>query len=256
MATVTCTGAFTVDIYMETLVGFSSQKKGYIELSDGYVKPYTEGRWGLQTTWGETRYWGQNPTLPIRWTSELLDLGSVKDFTLNITSEFDGSISYIVHTSDLGLFAGEENEYLIEEGNTNIPAFSGQFVYVTARLNGRQLRRMTIEANSSTVNIQLTNVDTSTLPGTVGNRQLTVGRNISGILDVKVAVRAATAYPVNLYVSDTPTSEVLIPVVRSKGATPTIGLFGIDNDPRDGIVDIEFKALASQVMLGGNVYVL
>ncbi len=82
MATVTCTGAFTVEIYMETLVGFSSQKRGYVERSDGYVKPYTEGRWGLQTTWGETRYWGQNPTLQIKWTSDLLDLESLLESQL------------------------------------------------------------------------------------------------------------------------------------------------------------------------------
>jgi hypothetical protein len=61
---------------------------------------------------------------------------------------------------------------------------------------------------------------------------------------------------VNLYVSDTATSQVLIPVVKSKGATPTFALYGIDNDARDGVVDISIKALPRQALIGGSLYVL
>jgi hypothetical protein len=260
MAILSAEAALSAHFSQFTVVGFYNWRKGYVDIFDvqgnGYVRPFSQGHWGLLGNWGTAASWQQELMLPIVWTSERIDIGQIKYFTLSITSEFEGSISYLVHTSDLGLFEGEESSYLIEEGNVNIPAFYGRYVYVTARVNGNQLRRMTIEANSSTYNIQLQNVDTSTLPGTPGSRTINIGRTASAIQDVKISVRAATPYAVNLYVSDQATSEVLIPVVRGKGAEPTFGLFGIDNEPRDGIIDIECKAMARQAMLGGNVYVL
>lgn len=82
-------------------------------------------------------------------------------------------------------------------------------------------------------------------------------RSVSTIYDMNIECKAATSYAVNLYVSDTATSEVLIPVVKSKSATaPAIALYGIDNDPRDGVVDITITALPRMVMTGGNVIVI
>jgi hypothetical protein len=58
-------------------------------------------------------------------------------------------------------------------------------------------------------------------------------------------------------VSDTANSEILIPVVKSKSSSaPSFALYGIDNDPRDGVVDITITALPRQAMFGGNLVVL
>jgi len=49
----------------------------------------------------------------------------------------------------------------------------------------------------------------------------------------------------------------LIPVIESKSnTTPTFALYGIDNDPRDGIVDIQITAMRQMVMFEGNIVVL
>jgi hypothetical protein len=46
-------------------------------------------------------------------------------------------------------------------------------------------------------------------------------------------------------------------VVKNKSATsPTFALYGIDNDPRDGIVDIKITALPRMVMYGGRLTVV
>jgi hypothetical protein len=80
---------------------------------------------------------------------------------------------------------------------------------------------------------------------------------VSLIKDIVIQPKAAVSYPVNLYVSDTATSVVVIPVVTSKSPTaPTFALYGIDNDPRDSIVDITVTALPRQVFLAGNLVVL
>jgi hypothetical protein len=74
---------------------------------------------------------------------------------------------------------------------------------------------------------------------------------------MKIEPKAPTPYAVNLYVSDTPTSEVLIPVVKSKAAAaPSFVLYGIDNDPRDGVVDITLTTLPRQAMISGNMVVV
>jgi hypothetical protein len=80
---------------------------------------------------------------------------------------------------------------------------------------------------------------------------------------------------VDLYVSNTATSVLLTPIVISKTAGGTymasgyyvddyfvnatgasFALYGIDNQPRDGIVDISLKGLPRQVMAGGNLLVI
>jgi hypothetical protein len=90
-----------------------------------------------------------------------------------------------------------------------------------------------------------------------------------------ITPRAASPYAVDLYVSNTATSVLLTPIVISKTAggqyittdyiesgyfTSSFGasfaLYGIDNDARDGVVDITIKAMPRQVMSGGNLLVI
>ena len=77
------------------------------------------------------------------------------------------------------------------------------------------------------------------------------------MINLKTQNGNANNYAVNLYVSDTPTSKILIPVINSKSSSnPSFALYGIDNDPRDGIVDIKITALPRQAMFNGNLVVL
>jgi hypothetical protein len=46
-------------------------------------------------------------------------------------------------------------------------------------------------------------------------------------------------------------------VVKSKSAAaPSFVLYGIDNDPRDGVVDVTLTTLPRQAMTGGNLLVV
>jgi hypothetical protein len=237
--------------------GFIDIKQGQFDPVSGYIKAINDSRWGARTgtTWSTWTNFNDNP-LPIIWTMDEIDLGEVRRFTLSIQADFDGTIGYTIWTSDTGAFAGEETETVLVEGDQEIDAFSGRYVRVVARVTGREIRRISMEANNSTVEIFLQDVNTSTLGGTVNERQVAITRGISGVLEMAIHPKAATSYPVNLYVSDTATSQVLIPVVKSKGATPTFALYGIDNDARNGIVDISIKALPRQALIGGSLYVL
>ena len=68
-----------------------------------------------------------------------------------------------------------------------------------------------------------------------------------------IDVQAVDTYTMDVYVTDYPSSEVVVPVVKSKGANPTFALYGLDNFPRDGVVDINITALPQAVMFNGQI---
>jgi hypothetical protein len=253
-ASATLTSAFI----QVTKTGFINYQQGYIDPVSGTVKANGSNKWSNLSggSWNDFTNYLSNFE-QIVWTAPLIDLGAVDYFTLNIESVFKGTIAYIIHVSETGQFSGEETETFVQDGDTNVPGFYGRYIYVTARVTGTELNSFTINADIATREYILSNVNTSTLSGTSSNRTMALATPVSIIKDIHIQPKAATSYAVNLYVSDTATSEVLIPVIKSKTTSgPTFALYGIDNDPRDGIVDIKITALPRQVMFGGNLIVL
>lgn len=256
MATVTGSGAFTSTVKLSAITGFIYYQDGQLDPTTGTIKAQGNSRWSALTTWAAFNNYITDRD-PIVWTAPRLDIGSVDYFNLTITADFDGAIEYLVHVSETGLFQGEESEYLIQEGNLNISAFYGRYVYVTARCTGTEFRQMSVGTDTTKSTFKLVDVDTSTLSGTITARQIPLTVSVSKIYDLNIEPHAATSYAVNLYVSDTATSKVLIPVIVSKSATaPSFALYGIDNDPRDGRVDLTITALPRMVMINGNIIVV
>jgi hypothetical protein len=240
------------------ITGFRPYTDGVIDSQTGTVKALGTATWRSLsgTSWNEYKNYIQVYN-KLRYTAPVVDLGAVQYFTLNIEAEFAGTLDYLIHVSDTGLFQGEETEYYIKDGDFNVPGFLGRYVYVTAVLAGTELIKIIITANTEVKEYILYDVNTSTLSGTNTDRLISLPTGVSLIKDIHIQPKAATTYPVNLYVSDTATSKILIPVVNSKSASaPSFALYGIDNDPRDGIVDIKISALPRQAMVGGNLVVL
>ena len=240
------------------ITGFRPYSDGVIDEQTGTVKALGTATWRslVGTSWSSYKNYIQVYN-KLRYTAPIVDLGAVQYFTLNIEAEFRGTLDYLIHVSDTGLFQGEETEYYVKDGDFNVPGFLGRYIYVTAVLSGTELIKIIITANTEVKEYILYDVNTSTLSGTNTNRQITLPTGVSLIKDIHIQPKAATNYAVNLYVSDTATSKILIPVVNSKSAAaPSFALYGIDNDPRDGIVDIKISALPRQAMIGGNLVVL
>lgn len=258
MAIQSASATLTADFTLLPITGFIPFSQGDIDAVSGAVKAQGTSSWRQLSgqSWSDFTNYIQSYA-SIRWTAPIIDLGAVQYFTLNIESEFSGSIYYIIYVSTTGEFTGEETEYCAVEGDYSVPGFYGQYVYVTAVVNGTELRRMTVTADTTVREYLITDVDSSTLSGSSSNRIIDLPAPVSLIKDIRIQAKAATSYAVNLYVSDTATSEVLIPVVKSKsGTSPSFALYGIDNDPRDGIVDIKISALPRQAMFAGNLVVL
>lgn len=264
-ATLTCqarggktraTGALTSAFTMIPITGFIYYQEGQLDSQTGTIKATGRSRWSTLTSWNAFNNY--ITTLdPIKWTAPVLDIGKVDSFNIAVEADFDGSLSYLVHVSETGLFNGEETEYYIAEGDTNISAFYGRYVYITAICTGAEFRRMSVSTDTSKSTFKIVDVDTSTLAGTITARQIPLSVSVSKIYDLNIEPHAATSYAVNLYVSDTATSKVLIPVIVSKSATaPSFALYGIDNDARNGVVDLTITALPRMIMTGGNIIVV
>lgn len=236
--------------------GFYKWELGELDSTTNTIKATGNSTWGSLSTWADFTNYVQT-FKQIRWTSNLIDVGEIKYFTMKIEAEYTGSLFYIIHVSETGDFVGEEDQFIIENGNYAISAFYGRYAYVTAVVDGSELSKLTITTNSTTTTRTFTDVDTSTLTGTSSQRTYEPPLPVSRIVDCHIQPKEPTAYAVDLYVSNTPTSQVLIPMVISKStAGVDFALYGIDNVARDGVVDITMKTLPRQAMIGGNIVVI
>jgi hypothetical protein len=235
---------------------------GVLDVETNEYHPVDQGTWAdiSALTWDDWEAWTVNPADFMWWVSNPINFGVQQDFNLKIVAEANGTIDYYIYTSATGEFDGEEVETEILNGAQDVPGFTGIAVIVAAKVNKtvgiNKLSGITITATTLNISETLTNVSTSTLPGSITARQLPTARNYSIISDVNVSCREVTAYNVDLYVSNYATSTTLIPRVVSKTRTaPTIALTGIDGSNKDGIVDVIITGLPQQYMRVNNLLI-
>jgi hypothetical protein len=279
-ATLTCqarggktraTADLSAEFSMVPLTAFQIINQGILDTVSGTIKADGVSRWNNYSSWSNFSDY-RGTLAEIIWTAPLIDVGELKYFTISTDAEFDGTMSYEIYTSTTGVFQGEETKTTVIEGDFDISAFYGRYVYVTARVSGNELRNLNITTSSLTSTQILRDVDTSTLSGTVSARVIPLARPVSRVMNIVISPKTTTAYAIDLYVSNTATSEVLIPMVISKadsepyfvteyivsdyyvgGSTPSFVLYGLDNQARNGIVDINLEVLPRQIMTGGNI---
>lgn len=256
---------------MVPFTAFVPYADGILDPVSGTIKATGVSRWNNYVLWSNfSDYRGQPQQ--IKWTAPLIDIGEVKWFTIATDAEFDGTCTYEISTSETGSFQGEETKTTVVEGDYDITAFYGRYVYVTAIVTGNELRRLNITTASTVKTFRLRDIDSSTLDGTISARVIPLPQPISRVMNIVIAPKVTTAYAVDLYVSSSATSDLVIPMVISKadtepyfitdyiatdyfvaGATPSFVLYGIDNQPRDATVDITLECLPRQIMTSGNM---
>lgn len=218
------------------------------------IEPPPAGSWTALTTWGTPTNW--NPSaIDIEWVSQPLDLPP-GPCSIEITTEAVGTVSYEVWLSTTGAFDGEETITTIEPGDEDIPAFEGAVVFILIKVSNTgglaQLLDMRARATNETRIISANGIDTSTLAGTVSARTLDLGRPISGVTNIQITPKSTPNYTLAVYSTDYPTSNIVIPAVVNK-TVPSIRLVGLDNVPRDAVIDVVAEALPEQYMSGNNL---
>lgn len=231
---------------------------GTLDTVSGWVYPNNAGTWdGLAgTTWASWLSWNNQVADPMVWLTDVIEVDFTEPYNLRISSEAIGTVSYDVYTSDTGLFAGEETVTNIASGATEVASFNKRYLRVAIKVTGDEniLKYTEVKATNFSLDIFLSNVNTSTLPGTAGNRTLPMPRPVGGIISITATAQATSSYTPNVYVTDDATSTTVYARVNEKNKDgPKIGLFGIDGYARDGIVDVHIRALPLQKMVGNNL---
>lgn len=231
---------------------------GVINHLTNVVEPANTSDWtALGSSWSDSNTW--NPTATsFTWVSEVIETTESSSVNIVIETIADGTVEYTVYASDTGAFDGEETNTAIAQGATGVSAFQGKYFYIVATVTNTsslptltsQLIRTQFKRSSS---VKLSSVDTSTLSGTVDARQLDFGRTTSGVRNLQITVKQVSDFTLESYVTDYPTSNTLIPKIVD--ATGTIALVGLDNVPRDGIIDVVAEVLPEQYMDGNNLRV-
>ena len=227
----------------------------YDPVEDIIFSPNT-GTWADLTTWDDWANWATAPTDPMIYGIECIDLGRSQVFNLIIETAAQGDVTYYVYTSNTGAFTGEETTTVIQPGDTDVPGFSGRFVIVmlsVAQTVGTPTIFSTIvRASTESNTITLNDVDTSLLSGTTAGRVLSLPRVIGAATNMQITVKHVSNYTLDVYVTDYPTCNTVLPRIIDK-VTPTIALIGLDNVPRDGVVDIKLDYVAAGQRSGNNL---
>jgi len=229
---------------------------GIYSIEEDKIVPENTGTWDDVSTWDNFTSWRGSPVDTLIWITNALDLGSSQVFNLEIETTAAGIVRYSVFVSETGAFEGEETETVIEQDQTGIPSFFGRYVIVVVKVDqdggNNELFNVSLRANNRAIMLRFSDVDTSSLPGTVDERVLETERTIAGIENMQITPKTVPAYDLDVYVTNTATSELLIPRIIDKTQL-TFALLGLDNQPRDGVVDIIVETLPEQFMDGNNL---
>lgn len=239
--------------------------KGFYDQNTQTIVPDSTSTWdGLaSTTWDSWTEWAYSTDTQIIWQVPDIQLGYYPaTVNLEITCVSNGEVSYKVYGSDNGGFGGEEVETVVAHTAASVPAFKYRFlrVFVYANeLNNETVTISKIDVKAKTpvaTELIINDLDSATCAGTNLARVIPLPRTVGTILDIKVTPREVTPYNLDVYVTNTPTSTYVIPKVISKSNTsPTFALVGLDNQPRDAVVDIIIKSLPNTYMNGNNLVI-
>jgi hypothetical protein len=228
----------------------------FLETESKVIAPNT-GTWSdlSGTTWADWSSYTLDAPTYLYYLLDAQDLGSVQDFCLTISTQANGIVDYYVYTSDTGEFTGEEVEHEILSEADGINAFNARYFQVGLRVEkisaSQEILNVQIRVINSRNELSIDNVDTSTLSGTTSARQIPLPKVLGTITNMQITPKEVTAYNLDVYVTNTPTSKTVIPRIVSKDATtPTFALVGLDNQPRDAVVDIKIEYLPEMYMDG------
>lgn len=232
---------------------------GLFDANLGYVIPPDAGEWTTVSTWADFVQWSMVPASPLIWALDIVDLGEIKTFNLKLITDADGLVSYKIYTSDTGAFAGEETVTTINQNASNITAFTGRYVwievFVAATGGPAVLYGVEFEITEQVNKFSLNNIDTSTLGGTASARTLVLPKAVSGVTNIQITPKSVPNYQLDVYVTDYPTCNTVLPRVVSKTSPYQIALIGLDNIARDAVVDILVEYLPEGYMSGNNLLV-
>jgi len=244
---------------------------GVYDPNTNRVYASTTDEWDDFTSWDDWSVWAQTPAemLYVTVTSGpmFVNLGAVKTFNVLTNIQTNGLVHYYFYVNQTSeVIVGDNPSYTtthVEPGDTAIASLTGQFVAIQVGIEFDPTKGIqyldgisfdfTTTGNKS---LSYSNVDSSTLSGTVSDRLFTTTETLSGIDEVQITSQGTTTpYNVDLYVSKNQTSSYTFPDVISKSNSGVhLKFIGIDGEPRDSVFDITLSAMPEWYMdVDGNL---
>jgi hypothetical protein len=222
---------------------------GVFDFENQVVTAASTETWADLTTWAAWTNYASDTDDSMTWLLDPVDLGDERQFCLTINTQANGIVDYYVYTSNTGAFDGEETETVILAEDAGIAAFTARYYQVgvsVERLADPQvITGIEVRVVQTRNKFSIDNIDTATInDGSTEGYVLPLGRPVGTITNVQIMPQEVTPYALNVYVTDTPTSRTVIPYVTSKtGDAVSFSLIGVDNEPRDAIVDVLIEYL-------------
>jgi hypothetical protein len=245
---------------------------GYYDEDSGFYRALSVETWDNYDgssaggpTWEDWATWNGNAQLPLTFTTGVTDYGSKE--LLQVTTSIQAShpvqttITYGDTVDSSGGSIDSPSTYTVNPGDTSVPAFEARYFQFTVSITVDSaggdttadyfIAGITTNLGGDTVSTQLSNVDSSTLSGTVGERDLAAFTTISSLKSIVITPHQATGggtFYVNTgYVASgyfTPEGGLSLPHVVVEKGTPN-KLYIYDIADNNTAIDCTFDAVAT-----------
>ena len=244
---------------------------GYFGRTTGVYRPLSVETWDDYTSWDSFTGWTGTPVLPLEFTTAVTDYGSSTLLNFSVEAETSDPFTTTISYSDTVDSAGaliSPSTVTITPNTSSISAIKARYwqfkITIDAdsagALTGPDISSITTSLSEETVTRTLTDIDSSSLGGSVGLRELPTVPGISGITSLIAQPHAQTAdYVAAGYVDAGYAAQGLlsIPVVLIEKSTPVIlHIYDaeLSNSPADCVFDALITGLPAITSNGvGNI---
>jgi hypothetical protein len=209
--------------------------------------------------WDTVKSWITQPAGYLTWNSPIIDNQQSIVFNCLVNSEIAGNVTYTITTTDTA-FDGNDSVYTVNVGDADIPAYSGQYLVVTANVRSTgsltSVTRMDVTVTNEPFTITKNHLYTANLAGTSSSRSLDLGRNVSYVTSLQMTPYSyvgSNYYTLSGYVTSGYFDEVTITgafpqIIDKLSGGANIALTDNSGNYIDGYVDILAYVLPEQYM--------
>jgi len=239
--------------------------------AEGRYQPKSTQTWDdLTGNWDAYVGWGFTPALPLTYTTNIVDFGAIEYINFLTNVECTGNLTTTVYygntiDSSGGAIDGVSSvTYNVGDTPVAVKARYFQFAFslnYEDSAGGETPNIFSIDTNLSTkkITVSLDSIDSSTLNGSVGQRELVIEQSVAGISTAVITPHlttvttryVATDYVASddsageLYVEESTTTGVIPYVAIDKTTDPiTLNIYNLDTYGKTAI-DCTFDAFVT-----------
>lgn len=255
---------------------------GYFDKTSGYYRALSLENWDDYDAssaggpdWDNWTSWNGSASLPLSFTTGIDDYGSKELLTyrvdINATNPVQITITYGDTIDSSGGAIDSPATLTVNPGDTNLAAINARYFQYTVTITEDSagldltsefyIESIDTELSSETVTQNLTDIDSSTLTGSIGIRELSAFTDISSVKSIVIQphLGSGNTYVASGYVAAdyfTPDGVSIPHAVIEKGTPNTVYIYDLanDNNPIDCTFDAVaqgFPALAADAL--GNI---